>query len=77
MTRLIEQISGSLDYKVEYERLKQAKITADEEQEYRLKQRRGINGEIKQFREQKDELDKYEQMRDELAQAGAPRVTRH
>ena len=69
LTRLIEQISGSLDYKVEYEALKTAKIKADEEQEYRLKQRRGINGEIRQFKEQKDELDKFEQMRDEKDQA--------
>ena len=69
LTRLIEQISGSQDYKAEYEALKTAKIKADEEQEYRLKQRRGINGEIRQFKEQKEELDKFEQMRDEKDQA--------
>ncbi|KAK3719468.1 Structural maintenance of chromosomes protein 1B [Vermiconidia calcicola] len=64
-TRLIEQISGSLEYKEEYERLKREKEKADQEQEYRLKQRRGINGEIKQFQDQKEELDKFESMREE------------
>jgi len=68
-TRLIEQISGSVEHKEEYERLKVEKQNADEDQEYRLKQRRAINGEIKQFREQKDELDKYEGMREEKDQA--------
>ncbi|KAK5171781.1 Structural maintenance of chromosomes protein 1B [Saxophila tyrrhenica] len=68
-TRLIEQISGSVEYKEEYERLKVEKQNADEEQEYRLKQRRAINGEIRQFKEQKDELDKYEGMREEKDQA--------
>lgn len=74
LTRLVEQISGSLDYKAEYERLKNEKVKADEEQEYRLKQRRGINGEIRQFKEQKDELDKFEQMRDELNQANVTHI---
>ena len=69
LTRLIEQISGSLEYKSEYERLKAEKMKADEEQEYRLKQRRGINGEIKQFKEQKDELDKFETLREEKDEA--------
>ena len=69
LTRLIEQISGSLEYKSEYERLKAEKVKADEEQEYRLKQRRGINGEIRQFKEQKEELDKFETMREEKDQA--------
>jgi structural maintenance of chromosome 1 len=64
-TRLIEQISGSLEYKDEYERLKAEKQAADEEQEYRLRQRRAINGEIKQFQQQKDELDKFENMNEE------------
>ncbi|KAI1112615.1 RecF/RecN/SMC [Nemania sp. NC0429] len=44
LTRLIEQISGSLEYKAEYERLQNE---AD--------QRRGINSEIRQYQEQKKE----------------------
>ncbi|KAK4545447.1 hypothetical protein LTR36_002797 [Oleoguttula mirabilis] len=69
LTRLIEQISGSLDYKADYERLKAEKEKADEDQAYKLHQRRGINGEIKQYKEQKDELDHFEQMQDEKDQA--------
>ena len=69
LTNLIEQISGSLEYKKDYERLKIEKEKADEEQAYKLTQRRGINGEIKQYKEQKDELDKYEQTRDQKDQA--------
>ncbi|KAF1827920.1 condensin complex component SMC1 [Dissoconium aciculare CBS 342.82] len=69
LTRLIEQISGSFEYKAEYERLKAEKDKADEEQTYKLQQRRGINGEIKQYQQQKEELDKFEQTRDEKDQA--------
>lgn len=74
LTRLIEQISGSLEYKAEYERLKLEKEKADEEQGYKLQQRRGINGEIKQYQQQKEELDKFEQTRDEKEQAVVTQV---
>ncbi|KAK0948870.1 Structural maintenance of chromosomes protein 1, partial [Friedmanniomyces endolithicus] len=47
ITRLIEQISGSFEYKAEYERLKAEKDKREEEQGYKMNQRRGINGEIK------------------------------
>lgn len=69
LTRLIEQISGSLEYKAEYERLKEEKEKADEEQGYKLQQRRGINGEIKQYQQQKEELDKFEKTRNEKDEA--------
>lgn len=69
LTRLIEQISGSLDYKADYEKLKVEKEKADEDQGYKLQQRRGINGEIKQYQQQKEELDRYEQTRDEKDEA--------
>ncbi|KAF2863314.1 RecF/RecN/SMC protein [Piedraia hortae CBS 480.64] len=60
LTRLIEQISGSLDYKAEYEH---------EDQHHKLNQRRGINGEIRQYQMQKEELEKYENLRDERDEA--------
>lgn len=69
LTRLIEQISGSLEFKTEYDRLKLEKEKADEDQAYRLTQRRGINGEIKQFQQQKEELDKFENKCEEKDQA--------
>jgi len=74
ITQLIEQISGSLEYKSEYDRLKQEKEAADKEQQHRLAQRRGINGEIKTFQQQKEELDKFENMREERDQAVVTQV---
>ncbi|TKA32416.1 hypothetical protein B0A50_01522 [Salinomyces thailandicus] len=65
LTRLVEQISGSLEWKAEYERLKAEKEKADDDQAHKLHQRRGINGEIKQYQQQKEELDRFETMQDE------------
>lgn len=59
LTRLIEQISGSLEYKADYERLKAEAEEAAEEQTVQLNRRRGINSEIKQYQEQKREADNY------------------
>lgn len=59
LTRLIEQISGSLEYKAEYERLKQEQEGAAEQQTFQLNRRRGINSEIKQYQEQKREAENY------------------
>lgn len=65
LTRLIEQISGSGEYKADYERLKAEKEKADEDQHHKLNQRRGINGEIKQYQQQKEELDRWQSLGDE------------
>ena len=59
LTRLIEQISGSLEHKAEYERMKEAQDEAIENQNFNLNRRRGINSEIKQYQEQKREADNY------------------
>lgn len=69
LTRLIEQISGSLEYKVEYEKLKEAQEEAIENQNYNLNRRRGINSEIKQYQEQKREAENYAKKADERDQA--------
>lgn len=60
LTRLIEQISGSLEFKAEYERLQEESEKAAEEQTYNLHRRRGINSEIKQYQEQKKEAEAYQ-----------------
>ncbi|KAI9738123.1 MAG: Structural maintenance of chromosomes protein 1 [Claussenomyces sp. TS43310] len=65
LTRLIEQISGSLEYKAEYERLEGEAEQASENQNYHLHRRRGINSEIKQWQEQKKEAENYENKADE------------
>lgn len=59
LTRLIEQISGSLEYKAEYEKLKEASTQAAEQKEAKFNRRRNINGEIRQFQEQKKEADNF------------------
>ena len=69
LTRLIEQISGSLEYKAEYERLKIAQDEALDNQNYNLHRRRGINSEIKQYQEQKHEADNYAKKAHERDQA--------
>jgi structural maintenance of chromosome 1 len=65
LTRLIEQISGSLEYKAEYERLQQEAEQAAETQTYNLHRRRGINSEIKQYQEQKKEAEAFQAKADE------------
>ncbi|KAI0003629.1 RecF/RecN/SMC protein [Xylariaceae sp. FL0662B] len=60
LTRLIEQISGSLEYKAEYERLQSEADQAAENSNFQLQRRRGINSEIKQYQEQKREADNFQ-----------------
>lgn len=59
LTRLVEQISGSLDYKADYERLKAEAEKAAEDQHFKLNQRRSLSAEVKQYQEQKREADNY------------------
>ena len=65
LTRLIEQISGSLEYKAEYERLEAEAEKAAENQNYQLGRRRGINSEIKQYQEQKKEAENFQKKTEE------------
>ena len=69
LTKLIEQISGSLEYKAEYESLKDVQESALEHQNFALHRRRGINSEIKQYTDQKNEADNYQKKADERDQA--------
>ena len=65
LTKLIEQISGSLEYKADYENLKEEAEVAVENQNFALHRRRGINSEIKQYTDQKNEADNYARKADE------------
>lgn len=69
LTRLIEQISGSLEYKAEYERLKADQERAVDTSNFNLNRRRGINAEIKQYQEQKKEAESYQSKLDERHEA--------
>ncbi|KAH7887101.1 RecF/RecN/SMC [Phlebopus sp. FC_14] len=69
LTRLVEQISGSLELAVEYEKAKEAQERATENATFNFTKRRGIAGEIRQYKEQKGEAERFEglcQERDEL-----------
>jgi structural maintenance of chromosome 1 len=60
LTRLIEQVSGSIEYKAEYDQLKTQLDQAAEQQAFQLNRRRGINSEIRQYQEQKREADNFQ-----------------
>ncbi|KAK7902781.1 Structural maintenance of chromosomes protein 1 [Exophiala xenobiotica] len=60
LTKLIEQVSGSLEYKAEYDELKAKLDEAAEQQAFQLNRRRGINSEIRQYQEQKREADNFQ-----------------
>ncbi|KAI0041884.1 cohesin complex subunit psm1 [Auriscalpium vulgare] len=69
LTRLVEQISGSLELAGEYEAAKEAQDRATDNATFNFTKRRGIAGEIKQYKEQKGEADRFEafcQERDDL-----------
>lgn len=69
LTRMIEQVSGSLEYKAEYDKLKiEAEKTA-ETSAFNLNRRRAINAEIKQYQEQKKEAESYATKADERDEA--------
>ena len=69
LTKLIEQVSGSIDYKPDYDQFKTESEEAAEQQTYQLNRRRGINSEIKQYQEQKREADKFLQKTNERDEA--------
>lgn len=69
LTRLIEQISGSLEYKPEYEKLQAEADQASETSAFQLQRRRGINSEIKQYQDQKKEAENFQSKTDERDKA--------
>jgi structural maintenance of chromosome 1 len=69
LTRLIEQISGSLELEKEYETAKLAQERATENATTNFTKRRGITGEIKQYKEQKTEADKFDGLVQERVRA--------
>ncbi len=62
LTRLIEQISGSEESRVEYERLKEEQERALENSTFNFNKKRGIAAEMKQFKEQKEEAERFESL---------------
>lgn len=70
LTRLIEQISGSLELAPEYEKAKEAQERATENATFNFTKRRGITGEIRQYKEQKNEVDRYEKLCQQKVRVG-------
>ncbi|KAH6918179.1 cohesin complex subunit psm1 [Coprinopsis sp. MPI-PUGE-AT-0042] len=69
LARLIEQISGSLELASEYEKAKEDQDKATENATFNFTKRRGIAGEIKQYKEQKTEAERFKSLcekRDDL-----------
>lgn len=65
LSRLIEQISGSLQFKADYERLKLEQETTADESSITFNKKRGFNAEIKQYKAQASEVDRFNQMMEE------------
>ncbi|KAK5808285.1 condensin complex subunit SMC1 [Linnemannia elongata] len=67
LTKLIEQISGSLELKQEYERLQEEQERAVENSTFNFHKKKSINAEIKQYQEQKAEAERFETLQEEKA----------
>ncbi|KAF8936672.1 Structural maintenance of chromosomes protein 1 [Haplosporangium gracile] len=67
LTKLIEQISGSLELKQEYERLQEEQERAVENSTFNFHRKKSINAEIKQYQEQKAEAERFETLQEEKA----------
>lgn len=59
LTKLIEQISGSWEYKQDYERLKAEQEKAIEESALSFNRKRSVNSDVRHFQDQKREADAY------------------
>lgn len=62
LSRLIDQISGSLELAADYEKAKEAQDRATDNATFNFTKRRGIAGEIKQYKEQKGEAERFESL---------------
>ncbi|KAI0237086.1 Structural maintenance of chromosomes protein 1 [Massospora cicadina] len=65
MTRLIEQISGSIEYKEDYENLKLLQEQTTEDSAFNYNKKRSMAVELKQFQEQKKEAERYDALKAE------------
>ncbi|KAF9949842.1 Structural maintenance of chromosomes protein 1 [Mortierella alpina] len=65
LTKLIEQISGSLELRQEYDRLQQEQERAVENSTFNFHRKKGISAEIKQYQEQKAEAERFETLQEQ------------
>ncbi|XP_026804865.1 structural maintenance of chromosomes protein 1A [Rhopalosiphum maidis] len=67
-TALFEEISGSGALKEDYDRLKAEVMKAEEETNFTYLKKRGVAAERKEAKLEKEEAEKYQKLKDELAQ---------
>nr|XP_039266859.1 structural maintenance of chromosomes protein 1A-like isoform X1 [Styela clava] len=67
-TQLFEEISGSSEFKEEYERAKAEMVASEQETQYSYHRKKGIAAERKEAKQEKEEAEKYEKLRDDYAQ---------
>ena len=67
LTRLLEQISGSEEYREEYDRCKLALDKATEESALNFNKKRGIGAELKLVHEQKEDVLRFEKLIEQKA----------
>ncbi|CAG8711016.1 20828_t:CDS:10, partial [Racocetra persica] len=65
LTRLIEQISGSLELKADYEQLKIQQERATENSAFNFNKKRGINQDIQEYQRQKAQAQQFEKLQNE------------
>ncbi|CAL2030458.1 unnamed protein product [Caenorhabditis brenneri] len=66
-TQLFEELSRSHEFQAEYERLKVEMTKAEDDTQHNMNKRRGIAQEKREAKMEKDEAEKYQQMKNELA----------
>ncbi|GMR45487.1 hypothetical protein PMAYCL1PPCAC_15682, partial [Pristionchus mayeri] len=66
-TAMFEEISRSVDFANEYERLKAEMLKAENEAQNNMNKRRGIAAEKKEARMEREEAEKYQQLKEELS----------
>lgn len=65
LTEMMEEVSGSVEYKKEYERLQEEKEKAEEQTIMNMQKKRGFIAEKKQYKEQKEEAERYQKLVEE------------
>jgi structural maintenance of chromosome 1 len=65
LTKLIEQVSGSIDLKADYDRLNEEQERAMENSTLYFQKKRGMQSDVKAYKDQKAEADQFESMQAE------------
>ena len=74
LAALFEETSNSVELRDEYERLRQRVEAAQQEAAFCLQKKRGMLAERKQYREQQDEVERYQALEQRLAQTRTERM---